>query len=134
MGGLCAFALYRYVYFHRRHLRSRYRSFPLRDEKVLCTFTPLRYTIQQKLAQSSVDWSLIPKVTEFRDGFIIHYSAQAGNWIPKHALDGPFEDVEFAEFLRSRVKDYKFINRFAGLRKKAEKKPLNIDLDSHQYQ
>jgi hypothetical protein len=130
IAAFCVFGLYRSVYFYRRHLRSLYRSFPLRDEKVLYTFTPLRYSYEHRQAQGSVDWRLVPKVTEFRDGFVIHTSGLDGHWIPKHALREPFGNVDLANLLRSRVTKYKPIDRSAALKKRERKERLSTDLDS----
>ena len=119
-----AVGLHNSIYFRRNRLRSLYRSFPLRDDKVLYGFTPLRFQFQHRLGQGSVDWSLIPKVAELKDGFVVQATMTDGEWIPRHAIDEPFGDVEVAEFLRSRVKAYRTINRFAGLSTRgSSKKP-----------
>jgi hypothetical protein len=126
---VAAVVLCRTVYFYRRRLRSLYRSFPLRDEKVLYTLTPLRYSYQHRLAQGSVDWSLVPMVTELRDGFVIHTSTLEGHWIPRRAITEPLGDVEVANFLRSHVKKFKVINRFAGLARDTADKLLSSEPD-----
>jgi hypothetical protein len=108
--------LYIKVYGYRRHLRSLYRSFPLRDEKMTYQFTSLRFVFQHRLAQGSTDWNLVAKVTQLRDGFVVQVDRTGGDWIPSHALDEHFGEVELGNFLRSKVKRYHVVDRCAALR------------------
>jgi len=119
--------LYYGIYGYRRRLRSLYRAFPLRDEKVHYQLTPLRFVSQHRLAQGSSDWSLVGTVTEFRDGFFIQTAAPSGEWIPNHAFDETLTAVDIANLLRSRVNRYKVVNRFASLPEKSyARKPRSI--------
>jgi hypothetical protein len=110
--------LYSRIYGYRRRLRAGYRAFPLRDEKVNYQFTPLRFAFQHRLAEGSSDWSVIPQVTEFRDGFLIHETPRSGHWVPKYAFGESFGEIDAANLLRSRVGRYRVIDRSAGLPEK----------------
>jgi hypothetical protein len=119
----CGYYLHNFVLFPRRRFHRLYRKFPLAGEKILYTLTSSRLAIQHKLAQSSTDWSLVRKVTELRDGFVIQLDSGL-NWIPRHAVGADFGDVPLAEFLRQRVKYYRVIDRTAGLPTKGKERAL----------
>jgi hypothetical protein len=122
IGVYSAWALYSKIYCYRRHLQRLYQSYPLRDEKMFYQFTPLRFIFQHRFAQGSTDWSLIDRATELKDGFVIQQTAEGGDWIPKHALDESFGDVELSNLLRSKVKRFKVVDRAATLSEKPAKK------------
>jgi hypothetical protein len=125
-GSISVWALYTRVYFYRRHLRSLYRGFGLFDEKVFYQFTPSSFILKHKRAEGSCDWGLLESVTELRDGFVIRVSAASEDWVPKHAFEEPFEDVEISNFLRSKVMRFSVVDRVAALVEKPADKTAQL--------
>lgn len=125
IGIALACAVYSKNYFLRLWFKWIYRAFPLKGEKVVYQFTPLRLLYQHKLAQGSNDWSLITRSVEFRDGFFLMLQPRSGIWIPKHALSDSFGPEELEDLLRSKIKKYKVIDRFAALPEKS--KPVELE-------
>jgi hypothetical protein len=123
---IAAWALYTKIYFYRRHLRSLYRRFDLRDEKVFYRFTPLSFILKHKRTAGSCDWGLVDSVTELRDGFVIRVSAASEDWIPKHAFEEPFEEIEISNLLRSKVMRFNVVDRVAALAEKPTDKTVPL--------
>jgi hypothetical protein len=119
---ICAWVLYSKIYGYRRQLRWLYETSDLRDEKVSYQFTPVSFIQNHSRARGRCDWSFVDSATELRDGFVIQASAANMEWIPKHALDPAFEDVELSNLLRSKVRAYKVVDRFAALPEKPARK------------
>lgn len=129
-GIIAAWALYTKIYAYRKRLGSKYRASPLAGEKISYGFTPSRVIVRDALSEVGEDWGLTRSVVELRDGFVlIPVGFQPGRWIPKHAFQEPFGVDEAAALFRSKVKNYKVIDRFAGLpdRTKAGKPALPMD-------
>jgi hypothetical protein len=119
---IAAWALYTKIYFYRRHLRALYRTFDLRDEKVFYQFTPLSFFLKHNRTEGSCDWGLVDSVTELRDGFVIRVSAASEDWVPKHAFEEPFEEIEVSNLLRSKVSRFSVVDRVAALADKPVEK------------
>jgi hypothetical protein len=131
IAAFCAWLLYSKIYGYRRQLRWLYQNFDLRDEKVCYQFTPVRFIQTHKRAQGSCDWSFVDGATELRDGFVIQASDANTEWIPKHALNPAFEEVDLSNLLRSKVRNFKVVDRFAELPDKPALKrraPSSFDL------
>ena len=125
-GSISAWALYTRVYFYRRHLRNLYRQFDLHDEKVFYQFTPLNFMLKHKRAEGSCDWNLVDSVTELRDGFVIRVSAASEDWIPKHAFEEPFDEIEISNLLPSKVMRFNVVDRVAALAEKLTDKTVPL--------
>lgn len=104
-----------YVLFTRwyglRWLTNRaFRSSRVADLKLSYQFRPTQIETTTRLIQSKMDWSLITRLVEFRDGFLL-LSDKIGYWLPKHAFTEPFDDVRFLELAKCVVEKYQFIDR-----------------------
>jgi hypothetical protein len=115
IAAICAWVLYSNIYGYKRRLRWLYETSGLRDEKVSYQFTPVSLIRDRRCARDCCDWSFVDSVTELRDGFVIQASAANTEWIPKHALDPAFEEVDLSNLLRSKVLNFNVVDRFAAL-------------------
>ena len=100
---------------YRNWLGKGYRRSPIRIEKILYQFTPLRVITKTDISEGSTDWTLIPTAAEFLDGFVLMRDARSGSWIPKHAFGEAFSAGDLAGLLREKVKKYEVIDRLASL-------------------
>ncbi|MDR3619339.1 MAG: YcxB family protein [Paludisphaera borealis] len=123
IAGVAGWALYSRIHGYRRRLKSMYRKLPIQGEKVHYQFTPLRIITEGKLAQGSVDWSVINRVLEFRDGFLLYWGTGSAGWIPNHALSDTFGVDDLAELFRAKVKKFVVIDRLAGLPEASKSRP-----------
>lgn len=118
----CAYYLWDFVYFKNARLRRLFHKSPLAGEKIVYTLSPSRWAMRHKFAESRLHWTLVERVTELRDGFVIQVGGGV-HWLPRHAVAGEFADVDIAEFLRSRVRDYRVIDRTACVSSKPAEQP-----------
>lgn len=102
-----------WLYGYRRRYRTLYRDHPLAGLDVDMTFTPGRLVTHSANFDGAVTWPLFAKVFELRDGFYLEVQPLNGAWIPKHALHPPFDAAALANFLRSKAKTYKLVDRRA---------------------
>lgn len=96
---------------NRRRMRRAFREAPTAGLRLRCTLTPARFVSHSAKSDASNDWSLFESVVELRDGYLLLPSHRRGTWIPKRALEPPFDAAAAAAFLRSRIANYRFLDR-----------------------
>ncbi len=58
-------------------------------------------------SSSNAGWSLVSKVRQYSDGFLVFSNPKIFNWIPKHALGSSQKAEELAKIFSEHVKDFK---------------------------
>jgi hypothetical protein len=108
-----AYALLTRWYGFRWMMRRSYLAWRGKDLKVSYSFTPRQIESSSPISQSRRDWSLIDRVVEFADGFVL-ISGTVPEWLPRHAF-AKEDDSVFAQMARSRAGAFKQIVRRAAL-------------------
>ncbi|WP_165227190.1 YcxB family protein [Aquisphaera insulae] len=114
LAGPLAYFLWTRVYRYRAYLRSRFRRSPLMGDLIVVKVSADRLVHHSRLGDTSKVWPLVGQAVEFRDGFLIGTDADS-LWLPKRKLGTEFEEVDLSEFLRGKIANYRFIDRFARL-------------------
>lgn len=112
---IAGFVLFTNWYGYRWLMRRAFRKSLLGgDLKSSYIFTPEYIQSENRLIEAKKKWEVVDRVIELRDGFVLVIGG-AAEWVPKHAFAEPFDDVEFANLAKSRVKKYQIVDRRAML-------------------
>ncbi|WP_165071414.1 YcxB family protein [Paludisphaera rhizosphaerae] len=111
MTALGGWIVYVRFYGYRRRMRNVFRDAPAAGLHLHYTFTPARLVSHSDKSDASNDWSVFVSAVEVRDGYILISAHRRSTWIPKHALEPPFDVPAASAFLRSKIARYRVVDR-----------------------